>query len=29
MPLELLERATGRPLEVEPYIRYLREKYGV
>ncbi|MEM3554984.1 MAG: hypothetical protein QXU79_04140, partial [Candidatus Micrarchaeaceae archaeon] len=28
MPLELLERATGRPLDLEPYIRYLREKYG-
>jgi carboxypeptidase Taq len=25
---ELVERATGRPLSFEPYIRYLREKYG-
>jgi carboxypeptidase Taq len=25
---ELMERATGGPLSVEPYIRYLRAKYG-
>ena len=25
---ELVERVTGGPLRVEPYIRYLREKYG-
>jgi carboxypeptidase Taq len=25
---ELLERATGGPLNIEPYIRYLLEKYG-
>ena len=25
---ELVERATGHPLSFEPYIRYLREKYG-
>jgi carboxypeptidase Taq len=25
---ELVERATGRPLSFEPYIRYLREKFG-
>jgi carboxypeptidase Taq len=25
---ELVERVTGGPLHVEPYIRYLREKYG-
>ncbi len=25
---ELLERATGRPLTIEPYLRYLRSKYG-
>ena len=25
---ELVERATGGPLRVEPYIRYLRTKYG-
>jgi carboxypeptidase Taq len=25
---ELVERATGAPLSFEPYIRYLREKYG-
>jgi carboxypeptidase Taq len=24
---EIMERATGRPLEIEPYIRYLRGKY--
>ena len=27
-PLELIERATGTPLRIEPYIRYLRQKYG-
>ena len=26
--LELTERVTGRPLHIEPYIRYLRSKYG-
>jgi carboxypeptidase Taq len=25
---ELMERATGQPLSIEPYIRYLRTKYG-
>ncbi len=25
---ELVEKATGRPLTTEPYIRYLKEKYG-
>jgi carboxypeptidase Taq len=25
---ELIERVTGGPLSVEPYIRYLRQKYG-
>ncbi len=25
---ELIERVTGGPLSVEPYIRYLRDKYG-
>jgi len=25
---ELMERATGQPLSIEPYIRYLRAKYG-
>jgi carboxypeptidase Taq len=25
---ELVERATGRPMSVEPYIHYLRTKYG-
>jgi carboxypeptidase Taq len=25
---ELIERATGGPLSIEPYIRYLRTKYG-
>jgi carboxypeptidase Taq len=25
---ELVERVTGRPMRIEPYIRYLREKYG-
>jgi carboxypeptidase Taq len=28
LPLELVERVTGGPIRVEPYIRYLREKYG-
>ncbi len=27
-PSELIERVTGAPLSVEPYIRYLRNKYG-
>lgn len=26
---ELIERVTGQPLSVEPYIRYLKKKYGV
>lgn len=25
---ELIERVTGQPLTIEPYIRYLRQKYG-
>lgn len=25
---ELIERVTGRPLQIEPYVRYLRQKYG-
>ena len=25
---EIIERATGQPLSIEPYIRYLRTKYG-
>jgi carboxypeptidase Taq len=25
---ELVERATGKPMTIEPYIRYLRTKYG-
>ena len=25
---ELLERVTGGPLSIEPYMRYLRHKYG-
>jgi len=25
---ELLERVTGESLRIEPYIRYLRDKYG-
>jgi carboxypeptidase Taq len=25
---ELVERATGRPIEIGPYVRYLHEKYG-
>ena len=24
----MVERATGQPLSFEPYIRYLREKFG-
>ncbi len=27
-PDDLIERATGRPLETEPYLRYLRDKFG-
>jgi carboxypeptidase Taq len=27
-PSELIERVTGAPLSVEPYVRYLRAKYG-
>ncbi len=27
-PDELVERVTGRPLDTEPYLRYLREKFG-
>lgn len=27
-PSELVERATGGPMRIEPYIRYLRSKYG-
>ena len=27
-PQELLERATGAPLSAEPYLRYVRAKYG-
>ncbi len=27
-PAELIERVTGRPLTIEPYMRYLRQKYG-
>jgi len=25
---ELIQRATGQPLTIEPYLRYLRQKYG-
>ena len=25
---EIVERATGRPIEIGPYVRYLRKKYG-
>ena len=25
---ELIERVTGGPIQIEPYIRYLRDKYG-
>ena len=28
LPLELVERVTGGPIRIEPYIRYLRAKYG-
>lgn len=28
MANEVIERATGKPLSIEPYIRYLRMKYG-
>lgn len=27
-PMELIERATGQPLTAEPYLAYLRAKYG-
>ena len=27
-PAELVQRATGQPLRIEPYIAYLRTKYG-
>ena len=27
-PLEIVQRATGEPLSIEPYIGYLRSKYG-
>ena len=27
-PTEIVERATGRPIEVAPYVKHLREKYG-
>ena len=27
-PMELIVRATGKPLSAEPYLRYLRGKYG-
>jgi carboxypeptidase Taq len=27
-PDELVERVTGRPLDAEPYLRYLRKKFG-
>lgn len=27
-PAELIQRVTGRPLEVEPYLAYLRTKFG-
>jgi carboxypeptidase Taq len=28
LPGELIERATGRPMTIAPYVAYLREKYG-
>jgi carboxypeptidase Taq len=28
MAAELVERATGKPLTIEPYVRYLKRKYG-
>ena len=27
-PAEMVERATGRPIEIGPYVRYLSQKYG-
>ena len=27
-PDELVQRISGRPLSIEPYMRYLRAKYG-
>jgi carboxypeptidase Taq len=28
LPADLVERATGKPLGISPYIAYLRRKYG-
>jgi len=28
LPNELIERATGSPLRIRPYVDYLRTKYG-
>ncbi|HEY3595709.1 MAG TPA: carboxypeptidase M32 [Polyangiaceae bacterium] len=28
LPADLVKRATGKPLSVEPYVQYLRRKYG-
>jgi carboxypeptidase Taq len=28
-PNELMERATGKPVSAEPWIAYVREKFGV
>ena len=27
-PDELVQRVTGNPLNIQPYVRYLRQKYG-
>ena len=27
-PSELVERVTGEPMHIEPYMRYIRQKYG-
>ena len=28
LPTELVERVTGQPIQIEPYMQYLRSKYG-
>ncbi len=28
MPNELVQRATGQPLQAQPYLRYLHTKFG-
>jgi hypothetical protein len=28
MPAETVQRATGEPISIKPYMEYLRKKYG-